>query len=713
MFIATKNISISRFKEMITEEVESYKKIKNNKQVEFYNIPAAFDIETSSFYDQGEKRAIMYEWTFGICGHITIGRTWDEFIDLYNFIVKTFKTTHDRRLIVYVHNLAFEFQFIRCRFEWAQLFAIKDRTPIYARTVDGVEFRCSYLLSGYSLKTVGEHLQKHEIEKLSGDLDYTLLRHSETEMTPQEMQYCINDVAVILAYIDEEIEKNKNITRIPLTKTGYVRRYCRNACLYGDDRKNRRINFLNYRSYMRHNTMCLEEYFLLKRAFQGGFTHANAFHVGKTLHDVDSYDFTSSYPAVMVAEEYPMSSGEKVTVKTREQFERNISCYCCVFDVEFVNIRSTVLYEHYISRSRCTRIESYNEDNGRVVDAKLLRTTITEQDYFIIQKMYQWDEIHIGTFYRFKRGYLPTQFIKSILSLYADKTRLKGVTGAENDYLLSKELLNSCYGMAVTDICRDEIVYRGGEWSHETANYEEQIEKYNNSKSRFLVYAWGIYVTAYARRNLFTAINTIQNDYVYSDTDSVKILNGERYRDYFNRYNEWIEKRIAKALEFHALNVDLARPKTVKGKIKPLGVWDFESRFNAFKTLGAKRYMVQEKDALIINYGKEDEQHFDYSITVSGVNKINAVPYILEKAEHDRVSPFDVFNDEMYIPPDYTGKMTHTYIDEECSGTVIDYQGNEAGYNEKSFIHLEKADYTLSLAEMFIDYLYNIGEYEK
>ena len=40
--------------------------IKNNKQIEFYNIEAAFDIETTSTKCGDEKRAFMYVWQIGI-----------------------------------------------------------------------------------------------------------------------------------------------------------------------------------------------------------------------------------------------------------------------------------------------------------------------------------------------------------------------------------------------------------------------------------------------------------------------------------------------------------------------------------------------------------------------------------------------------------------------------------------------------------------------
>ena len=68
-------------------------------------------------------------------------------------------------------------------------------------------------------------------------------------------------------------------------------------------------------------------------------------------------------------------------------------------------------------------------------------------DFHIIKNFYHWESMRVGTMYCYKRGYLPTEFVKAILHLYEKKTTLKGVDGMEVEYLNSKEMLNSCYGI--------------------------------------------------------------------------------------------------------------------------------------------------------------------------------------------------------------------------------------------------------------------------
>jgi hypothetical protein len=703
--------NFSRFKEIyaptdisrvIEMAIDKNDIIKNNKKIVYYNIPCSLDIETSSFFrstgngEEMEKVAIMYEWTLGLNGAVIIGRTWTELLQTYQVLTTQLSLGENLRLILYIQNLGYEFQFIRKWFEWERIFSLDVRKPCSALTTEGVEMRCSYLLSGYNLKKMGEHLHKYKVLKMDGDLDYSLIRHSKTPLKNKELKYCENDVRVVMSYIQECIEESGNITRIPLTKTGYVRNYCRNSCMYEGSHKKNVRKYLNYRELMQSMTIDIDEYQQLKRAFQGGFTHANAMYSDKVLHDVGSFDLVSSYPYAMLSEKFPMGKGKIIKLENKEQFEKYMKKYCCLFDIEFVNLQSQTFIEHPLSSSRCYRKDTVVEDNGRVVSAKKILTTITEQDFMIFKTFYKWDKMRIYNFRVYKKTYLPTDFVKSILKLYGDKTKLKGVKGKELEYLKSKEMVNSCYGMTVTDICRDDITYIDTKWDKDKPDLESSLERYNNSKRRFLFYPWGVWITAYARTNLFTGIYSFGTDYVYSDTDSVKAKNVENHMDYINKFNDIVKKKLAQASIYHKIPLSEFEPKTIQGNKKLLGIWESEGIYTRFKTLGAKRYMV--------------EQDGEINITVSGLNKKIAVPYLLNKFGKDI---FNSFTNELYIPSGFTGKNTHTYIDEERKGTVVDYLGIEHSYQEKSAIHLEPTDYTLSLSDNYIDYLKGIRNYVK
>ena len=70
------------------------------------------------------------------------------------------------------------------------------------------------------------------------------------------------------------------------------------------------------------------------------------------------------------------------------------------------------------------------------------------------------------------------------------------------------------------------------------------------------------------------------------------------------------------------------------------------------------------------------------------------------------------FSDELYIPPEYSGKQTHTYIDDPRDGVVVDYLGEAAAYHEKSCIHMEAADYSLSISREYRDFLIGLEDIE-
>ena len=659
--------------------------IKTNKKIEYLNMPVAFDIETTSFYEGNEKRAIMYEFSFSINGYTLIGRTWKEFITIVETISEFYGLTKNRRVIVYVHNLSYEFQFMRKWINWLKVFSLDSRKVCYALSDIGIEFRCSYILSNSSLDNVGKNLVNYKVRKLTGSLDYEKARHSKTPLTNEELQYCINDVLVVCAYIQECIERDGDITKIPLTKTGYVRQYCKKNVIGTGKHKN-----LRNRELIHNLTLSVDEYKQLKRAFQGGFTHANPIYSRQTLNNVASYDFTSSYPYVMISEKFPMSKSELVNIESKEDFSKNLKLYCCLFDVEIIGLESSTINEAYLSESHCYGLVNPVINNGRIVKADKLYTTLTEQDYIILEAFYTWESIGVANFRRYRKGYLPTEFVTSILTLYGNKTTLKNVEGYETEYMLSKEMINSCYGMTVTDISRDEIIYNG-EWDIKEADTDKDIDKYNTSWSRFLYYPWGVWITAYARRNLFTGIYSCGDDYVYSDTDSIKILNHESHSSYIEEYNNLVIDKLNTAMKYHGLDVSLVSPKTRKNEVKTLGLWDYEGTYTRFKTLGAKRYLTEKEG--------------DYTLTVSGLSKRAAIEYMKSKGD-----PFTLFNDNLYIPPEHTGKMTHTYIDSEHSGIIEDYTGLKNRYYEKSSVHLEKCDYSLSLSEQYKNFLLQIEE---
>ena len=428
---------------------DNYKMYKF-KKVTYINLPCSFDIEVSSFMEYDVKYACMYLFGIGVNGRCLLGRTYEDLINIINDLVDYYGLSLDKRLIIYVHNLSYEFQFIRKHFKIHDVFSLDERKPIYAVLENGIEFRCSYLLSGYRLETIGEHLMTYKVNKLDGSIyNYDKMRTPITELDDYEIQYILHDNYCVMSYIMELMDELGNITKIPYTKTSFVRRLLKNNCLYGGDTSHR-INPFRYKEYReiisRLTITSVSEYEQLKRAFMGGYTHASHYKVLKEFNNVTSYDFTSSYPFVAISEEYPMSKARLVTPKTKEEFNKYLNCYCSIFDVEFTKLEDKFHYEHYLSSSKCyIEGDTYN-DNGRVVFADRLTTTITNVDFEIIRKCYKWKSMRVFNMRIYEKQYLPKPIIESIIELYQKKTELKGVEGSEIEYMRSKENINSVYG---------------------------------------------------------------------------------------------------------------------------------------------------------------------------------------------------------------------------------------------------------------------------
>ena len=726
---------VDQLSEWFDEIVKSNPELVDYGKKKVWNIPCSFDIETSSFKEMGEKKACMYLWSLNINGSTIVGREWKEFVKVINFIAKHMHT-NKHPLVIYVHNLAYEFQWMRGWFKWTEVFAVDKRRPIHATLDNGIEFKCSYILSNYALAYIGEKLLlKYKVQKDVGAVDYSQIRHWSTSLTDEEIWYNVHDNQVVTSFIQEKLENEGNITQIPLTNTGYVRQYCRDFCFTQQQKEPKAVKKAKARYHERMKSLQIVsecEYDQLHQAFAGGFTHTASKYSGKVIENCCSIDLASSYPAVMVTRKFPMGRGTFLGDSTIERLEFFIEHdYCCLFTLHLHNVEPLFRWENYISVSKCTILsDDYVANNGRVVSASELQVVITEQDWDIIKKCYTFDNPEIYQLRIYPADYLPRPFILSILHLFEKKTSLKDVEGRDVEYMVSKNMINASYGMSVTNIVRDLYEYSAtGDWLTSKANVTKQIDDYNKSYNRFLFYGWGVWVTAHARHNLWDAIFEFGEDYAYADTDSIKGHNFEKHETFVTLYNFKIEMALRKMCKYWSINFELCQPKTVKGKKKMIGVWEREKDYKRFKAIGAKRYLFEYMNG-------------ELWFTISGVQKRTGVPYLLykysnpdyldlyklaynprfdQKEESEKAWEtilkmhetgqlsydliFEKFNDGLYFPEWATSKQTLTYIDKPLIGTCTDYLGKKAPIYEQSYIHMEPQSYYLSQTADYILYL--------
>ena len=575
---------------------------RTKKRVKYKDIITAFDIETTRLIDIEQSVMYVWQWQFDE-DYTVVGRTWEQFAA---FQRKIAKILDDSVLVVFVHNLSYEFQFLRGIYQFSpdEVFAIKSRKVLKCNMYGCFEFRCSYIHSNMNLDTYTKKMGvKHK--KLTGTFDYEKIRYPWTELNNDELAYCIHDVQGLVEAIKIEMEHDgDNLYTFPLTSTGYVRRDAKKAMS--------NVSF----SFVRNQLPDYEIYKMLREAFRGGNTHANRYYANYTLHNVHSADRSSSYPDVMCNCKFPISEfyrlgdlSYKDVVKLIEKRNKALIMRVAITGIYLTRIDWGC---PYLSISKCRHIENALEDNGRILSADYLETTLTDIDLRIVLQEYSFTDIRFFDVASSRYGYLPSPLISTICQYYHYKTELKNVPGQELLYMKSKNKLNSLYGMCAQDPVKQSILFINNDFQEQ--NEEEAKLLLEHNKKAFLAYQWGVWVTAWARYRLEEGIILAHGDienpnspqFVYCDTDSVKYL-GDIDLTVFNR------QRITDSKRSGAYATDPA------GITHYMGVYEKEHDMCEFRTMGAKKYVYREtpKDKLICTIagvskslgGKELESH--------------------------------------------------------------------------------------------------------
>ena len=92
-------------------------------------------------------------------------------------------------------------------------------------------------------------------------------------------------------------------------------------------------------------------------------------------------------------------------------------------------------------------------------------------------------------------------------------------------------------------------------------------------------------------------------------------------------------------------------------------------------------------------------------MTCAGLSKSKGADYLLKQSNGNIKKAFELFNDELTVPAEYTGKLTHTYVDSEQTVCVKDMYGELAIVNTKSGVHLAPCEFTLSISKQYAKFL--------
>lgn len=507
---------------------------KKEKQRNYLDLVTAFDIETTRI--PGLEQSVMYIWQWAFEDTVVVGRTWDEFLLLQEHIKSVLPA--DTWIVAYIHNAPFEFQYLKGIYSFVpdDIFAVDSRKVVKFDMNGCFEYRCSYKLTNMSLKQFTHKFHvKHE--KLSGeDFDYSQERYYFTPLTEQEIAYCVHDVLGLVEALHALMDRDGDtLYTIPLTSTGYIRRMVKRSMKAGKEAH----------WYVSQMLPGLKLYQALRDAFRGGNTHASRYYAGDIIYNVHSADRSSSYPAIICNSEFPVS----LFVPFREKDCTWDYVWRCLtirhkalllrIAMSDVELRDPYWGCPYLSTDKCRIPKSHklavSEDNGRILSAAYLETTVTDVDLRIILREYK-GKIKILQGWYASYGKLPQSLTDVVIALYKQKTKLKGVDGEEVYYEKSKNLLNSCYGMMAQSVHRPVIFQQVGEYTPDmTKSDAELLDEYN--KKAFLCYQWGVWVTSWARYHLELGIRNVHDQggrFLYCDTDSVKYYGDHVSWDAYN-----------------------------------------------------------------------------------------------------------------------------------------------------------------------------------
>ena len=731
------------------------KPVKRKKQM-FSNNIYGFDIEVTTAFeykgkiyskneidklklDDKEKKNVKpvaweYIWQFGIDDNFVKGRTWDDLDDFCRIL-----NEHDKnKKIVYIENYSYEFQFLRNIDVENDPFARKARKVIKSVSEKyNIEFRCLYFLTNLGLAKIPK-FYNNPTQKLVENLNYDLIRTPETVLSQEEEDYCENDVKIIYEAILKERETYGNVYDIPLTSTGKVRKELR-------ERIGRKID--HYKLVSKASELTFEGFKRIVKCYRGGFTHANminshvTFIKGLNCDGVAHDDFGSSYPAVALYEKFAMQAFKplKWKVKTIEgwnKLDHENYCYQVIATLKNVEAKTSI---STISESQCDELEleeieleyfierdgqkkkkkekRLNIDNGRVVKARRLKMTMCDVDFDILIKAYNFEIENLDIFYSFKT-YLPRVIVDFILDLYEKKSTLKE---CDDDlkflYERYKAWLNSVYGMMVSNLIQDQIIFEPlasdekNEWLINALN-EEQVTKelqryYNFTKydrdgtkkfdyeydkhMSMFAYSWGVWISAYARRNLLEVALEMGDDFIYGDTDSHFFKISDRCFKIIEDFNVKVVDKIKKMCYIQDIDFERTRPFNERtGKHYQIGVLELEhSCLEKFRCLGAKKYIFELDGKL--------------HLTCAGVKK-SAVK---------EIKKIDDFECGFVFSAENSGNMIAYYNSNQEPFEVTDYQGHTSTISDKYSIALVKSSYEVSNSEDYGDLIELLAHYRE
>lgn len=491
--------------------------------VKYFDVTCTFDIETTNTETDG----FPYTWQTCIGGETILPRYYEDWVEMLEAVVNKWHISGKQRLVIYVHNLGYEHQYIiqllAERWGLADSLYTKSRKPLYLRFDNGIEFRDSFKLFQKSLERATEGCAH---AKLAGDLDYTVYRTPDTPLDDTEFAYCVNDVLGLFEAIERlKKEHGYNQATIPYTNTGMVIEAVRKEIM--PDTKCMKI--------IKNLQLDRVQIKLAYNCMAGGDTHGTRWRAGQVYTNCNSYDFKSAHPSQQLLWKFPTGTPVTMPLDVEEDDLQMLidAGYGWIAKLLIVNpIIKAECPDPCISFSKCPSVEGLTGlDNGRVLGASVLTVYADSNDYQRIIDGYTYDTIVALESVAFPLDYLPLSFRRTIY----EKFRIKESEKGSPDYMFAKVCVNTIFGACAQKTVRDEykcnLTDEGIENVHKSWQQnlddktDDDIKKSQDKKFPFL---WGLWTSSMSRLKLWNLLKIVGwEKVIYWDTDSCK-FEGEK-----------------------------------------------------------------------------------------------------------------------------------------------------------------------------------------
>lgn len=693
---------------------------KLSKHQNFYKTKTStdiitFDTETTTY---NRELSVTYIWMACINGECVYGRTPQECYDFFQDL-KAMKST----FYVLVHNLGFDFCYLSSilKFEDKNIFAIKKHKVIEA-IWENVVFRCTLAISNMGLDKLCK-LYDLPVKKLT--MDYSKLRHYDTPLTDDELAYCAVDVKALYYYAKIMLDKWGSYDNWRKTFTGFSRLQLANYqdmwSRHPDDESStlpkKSTLMKNYADALITDPNMLVD---IKHSYGGAHIYVQPEAVGKIFCRDEGYniykaDFHSAYPSGLCTNKFPKTL-YKVNYSTEDlikELEKGDSLFFVYALFDKITLNTAVNIPCILKRRI---MECYGEmevEDGKVYSATKVGMWLNNDDWYNINQHYNVKVKKFEKAYMANKSYQSLPLIMMMRDGYQNKTNAE--TPQEREYW--KLTINALSG-AIAYFSKPEVSYHDGTWDYDDELEFDLTDLANRTKCKtqvqrnrkhpsskllekdnldYTLFQHAPYITSGTRRDLLAIDRALGYDnLLYNDADSAIFLtfgaeDDKRCKKVLTDYDEAFDRKLQKMCDYYNAKYDLALSLDdfmPKDKDSALGHCPIEAEYYMFKPLGQKRYLTAE-DVTV-----DGITYYKVTATVSGCSKKGTRDFLLKDAPYTKsievggdkyynftketlYDIFENFNDDLIIPPEYSGvnKIYYTKSSEEPV-EITDYLNN-------------------------------------